>query len=92
MDITVAIFGYATVIAKTKGLSNVDPKLFVTDPDPTLKSCADPVSDQTLNIYSSSRNIILKAFYWHFKTYRYFSKTTGTEIYYLIQYLFKITK
>jgi hypothetical protein len=52
--------------------SVVDPKLFVTDPDPTfqrvtdpdptLKKVPDPVSDPTLNIYFFSRTIILRSF------------------------------
>jgi hypothetical protein len=56
----------------------VDPKLFVTDPDPdqtfqrvtypdpnpdpSLKKVPDPVSDPTLNIYFFSRTIILRSF------------------------------
>jgi hypothetical protein len=54
----------------------VDPKLFVTDPDPdptfqrvtdpdpTFKNVPDPVSDPTLNIYRYffSRTIILRSF------------------------------
>jgi hypothetical protein len=50
--------------------SVVDPKLFVTDPDPTsqrvpdptFKKFPDPVSDPTLNIYFFSRTIILRSF------------------------------
>jgi hypothetical protein len=54
--------------------SVVDPKLFVTDPDPTfqrdtdldpdptLKEVPDPVPDPTLNIYFFSRTIILRSF------------------------------
>jgi hypothetical protein len=47
--------------------SVVDPKLFVTDLDPTFQRVSDPdlnfkkvpVSDSTLNIYFFSRTIIL---------------------------------
>jgi hypothetical protein len=54
--------------------SVVDPKLFVTDPDPsfqrvtdpdpTFKKVPDPVLDPTLNIYRYffSRTIILRSF------------------------------
>jgi hypothetical protein len=54
------------------GTSVVDPKLFVTDPDPTFqrvpdldptfKKVPDPVSDPTLNSYFFSRTIILRSF------------------------------
>jgi hypothetical protein len=56
----------------------VNPKLFVTDPDPdltlqrvpdpdtTFKKSIDPVSDPTLIIYCSSRTMISKDFKWPF--------------------------
>jgi hypothetical protein len=40
----------------------VDPKFFVKDPDPTFQKVPDPVSDPTLNIYSSSRTMISRSF------------------------------
>jgi hypothetical protein len=53
------------------GTSVVDPKLFVTDPDPTFQRVTDPdptlkvpdpVSDPTLNIYFFTGTIILRSF------------------------------
>jgi hypothetical protein len=52
----------------------MDPKLFVTDPDPTVKksfgsgSDFQKVPDPTLNMWSSPRIKILKVFKYHFET------------------------
>jgi hypothetical protein len=54
----------------------VDPKLFVTDPDPTFQrvmvgsgskfsKVPDPVSDPTLNAYFFSRTLILEKIFKH---------------------------
>jgi hypothetical protein len=64
---------------KIVSTSVVDPKLFVTDPDPTFqrvtdpdptfKKVPDPVSDPTLNIYFFSRIIILSILKHNYEEY-----------------------
>jgi hypothetical protein len=66
-------FTIRSTVSKVIVSSVVDPKLFVTDPDPDLtfqrvtdpdpifKKVSDPVSDPSLNIYFFSRTIILRS-------------------------------